>query len=292
MIRDIRIGMILSLATAVTLLLMPLDGRSEPSDEEEWLALFNGRDLDDWVVKIRDYSAGENFANTFRVEDGLLTVSYDGYDEFNDRFGHIFYKQPYSHYRMRVEYRFIGEPLQGAPEWAHRNSGAMLHSQAPESMPPGQDFPISLEMQFLGGLSDGEERPTGNLCTPGTHVEYQGQFEEEHCLNSTSPTLDGDQWVRAEALVLGDEKIVHYINGEAVIEYAQPTFGGGVVSGHRPEMKPDGESLGEGYISLQSEGHAIQFRRVELLDLKGCMDRRASNYKAYFALDDPASCSY
>ncbi len=281
-----------SLFIAGSILLTGGEGKSESADDEDWIALFNGQDLDGWIPKIRRHPAGVNYANTFRVEDGLFTVSYDGYEDFNEQFGHIFYKEPFSHYRLRVEYRFIGEPLSGAPQWAWRNSGAMLHSQAPESMPPDQDFPISIEMQFLGGLSDGNARPTGNMCSPGTHIEYQGEFNDTHCINSTSPTYDGDQWVLAEALVLGDEKIVHYINGRAVIEYGKTTYGGGVVSGHRPEMKPDGEPLVEGYISLQSEGHAIQFRRVELLNLKGCMDRHASNYKRYFVADDPHSCRF
>jgi hypothetical protein len=264
----------------------------QSADEEEWIGLFNGQDLDDWIPKIRRHPAGVNYANTFRVEDGLFTVSYDGYKEFNARFGHIFYREPYSHYRLRVEYRFIGDPLPDTPKWAYRNSGAMVHSQDPETMPPDQDFPISIEVQFLGGLSDGKARPTGNMCSPGTHIEYQGEFNDTHCINSTSPTFDGDQWVLSETLVLGDEKIVHYINGQAVIEYGNPTYGGGVVSGHRSEMKPDGEPLGEGYISLQSEGHPIQFRRVELLNLKGCMDAQARNYKSYFVADDPQSCNF
>jgi len=266
--------------------------QSNNADEEEWIALFNGRDLDDWIPKIRYHPVGENYANTFRVEDGLFTVSYDGYDAFKEQFGHMFYKEPFSHYRLRVEYRFIGEPLADTPGWAYRNSGAMVHSQDPATMPPEQDFPISIEVQFLGGLSDGKERPTGNMCSPGTHIEYQGEFNDTHCISSNSPTFDGDQWVLSETLVLGSEKFVHYINGQAVIEYANTTYGGGVVSGHRPEMKPDGEALGEGYISLQSEGHAIQFRRVELLNLKGCMDAQAKNYKSYFVADDPESCNY
>ena len=266
--------------------------QSNNADEEEWLELFNGRDLDGWIPKIRYHAVGENFANTFRVEDGLFTVSYDGYDTFSEQFGHIFYKEPYSHYRLRVEYRFIGEPLADTPGWAYRNSGAMVHSQDPATMPPDQDFPISIEVQFLGGLSDGKSRPTGNMCSPGTHIEYEGAFNDTHCINSTSPTFDGDQWVLSETLVLGSEKFVHYINGQAVIEYANTTYGGGVVSGHRPEMKPDGEPLSEGYISLQSEGHALQFRRVELLNLKGCMDAEAKNYKSYFVADDPEGCEY
>jgi len=264
----------------------------QSADEEEWMPLFNGEDLVDWTPKIRRHPVGENYQNTFRVEDGLFTVSYDGYDEFNDQFGHIFYKDPYSHYRLIVEYRFIGDYLADTPEWAYRNSGVMLHSPGPETMPPDQDFPISLEVQFLGGLSDGNARPTGNMCSPGTNIVYEGEFTETHCINSTSPTFDGDQWVVAEVLVHGADKIVHYINGEAVIEYENVTFGGGVVSGHRPEMKPDGEPISEGYISLQSEGHPIQFRRVELLNLKGCMDSEATNYKRYFVANDISSCRY
>lgn len=281
---------LLSLIIVSGILLPGCQGNN--TDEEEWIALFNGRDLDDWIPKIRRYPAGENYANTFRVEDGLFTVSYDGYDAFDEKFGHIFYKEPFSHYRLRVEYRFIGDPLPDTPEWAYRNSGAMVHSQDPATMPPDQDFPISIEVQFLGGLSDGKARPTGNMCSPGTHIEYEGEFNDTHCISSTSPTFDGDQWVLSETLVLGSEKFVHYINGQAVIEYANTTYGGGVVSGHRPEMKPDGEPLSEGYISLQSEGHAIQFRRVELLNLKGCMDADAKNYKSYFIADDTESCSY
>ncbi len=283
---------LLSLVIVGSILLTSCESRSKPADEEEWIALFNGQDLEDWIPKIRRHPVGVNYLNTFRVEDGLFTVSYDGYDEFNEQFGHIFYKDPFSHYRLRVEYRFIGEQASNAPVWALRNSGVMVHSQDPETMPPDQDFPISLEIQFLGGPSDGKARPTGNMCSPGTHIEYQGEFNDTHCINSTSPTFDGDQWVLAAALVLGDEKIVHYINGQAVIEYGNTTYGGGVVSGHRPEMKPDGQPLGEGYISLQSEGHPIQFRRVELLNLKGCMDTQANNYKRYFVADDPESCRY
>jgi hypothetical protein len=273
-------------------LLMTGVAYTDTADEEEWVSLFNGENLDDWIPKIRLHPVGENYQNTFRVDDGLFTVSYDGYDEFNDQFGHIFYKEPFSHYRLIVEYRFIGDYLADTPEWAYRNSGVMVHSQDPDTMPPEQDFPISLEVQFLGGLSDGNARPTGNMCSPGTHIEYEGEFNETHCIESTSPTFDGDQWVVAEVLVLGADRIVHYINGEAVIEYENTTFGGGVVSGHRPEMKPDGKPIGEGYISLQSEGHPIQFRRVELLNLKGCMDPKAKNYKRYVVADDATSCRY
>jgi hypothetical protein len=196
-----------------------------------------------------------------------LTVAYDGYDDFRDRFGHLFYRQPFSHYRLRIEYRFVGEQAANAPSWAARNSGVMVHSQPPATMQRDQDFPISIEVQFLGGLGDGRARPTGNLCSPGTRVVYGGQPDTSHCIQAAAPTIDGDAWVTADVLVEGDARIVHYIDGAPVIEYGNVTYGGGNVSGHRPEDKPDGTPLGSGFIALQSESHPIQFRRVELLDL-------------------------
>jgi hypothetical protein len=282
-------GIALCIGVAISLSVTESASGQSP-DAEEWVDLFNGRDLSGWVPKIRGQRPGVNLANTFRVEDGLLKVSYQDYTDFAEQFGHIFYDESFSHYRLRIEYRFVGDQGPNAPDWAIRNSGVMVHSQAPATMGVDQDFPISIEVQFLGGLSDGNERPTGNMCSPGTHIVYQGEFNDTHCINSASPTFHGDQWVVSETLVLGDERFVHFINGEAVIEYSGTTTGGGVVSGHDPALKPEGRPLSEGYISLQSEGHPIHFRRVELLNLKGCMDPNASNYKTYFVENDPGSC--
>lgn len=274
------------------MLVAPPSFAADAAGAEDWIPLFNGLDLEGWTVKIRGEAAGVDPWATYRVENGALTVAYDGYGEFDNRFGHIFYREPFSHYRLRLEYRFVGDPAPGTQSWAFRNSGAMLHSQAPDTMPAAQDFPISIEFQFLGGLSDGHSRPTGNLCTPGTNVIYRGEFTAQHCIPSSSPTLDGDQWVQAEALVLGAERVVHLINGEAVIEYGGITYGGGAVAGHDPGLARDGEPLSSGYISLQSEGHPIQFRRVELLNLKGCMEPGAANYRSYYVENDPDSCRY
>jgi hypothetical protein len=282
----IRATAILGLAAAI--LLSATSPAQSDRNQENWIALFNGSDLNNWIVKIRGHEPGVNFGNTFRVENGIIKVRYDQYTKFNEQFGHLFYREPFSHYRLRVTYRFVGEQAPGAPEWAIRNSGVMLHSQDPATMPAGQDFPISIEFQFLGGL--GKPRSTGNMCSPGTHIVYAGKLDTRHCINSTSDTYDGDQWVIAEAVVLGGTKISHIINGKTVIEYSEPQIGGGVVSGHRPEIKQDGKPLTEGFIALQSEGHPIDFRTVELLNLKGCMDPSAANYKRYYVEPDPASC--
>jgi 3-keto-disaccharide hydrolase len=264
-----------------------------PAGREEWIALFNGHDLSGWTPKIAGHALGENFAQTFRVEDGLLKVRYDRYDGFRRQFGHLFYKDPFAYYRLVVEYRFVGEQAAGGPGvWAIRNSGVMLHSQDPRTMLRDQNFPISIEAQFLGGLGDGKARPTLNMCSPGTEVVYGTLLYPQHCLNSSSPTLDGDQWVRAEVVVLGAGRIMHLVNGAPVLDYALPQFGGGDVANYEPAAKPDGRLIEAGYLALQSESHPIDFRKVELLNLAGCMDRTASNYRRYYVKSEPAACQY
>lgn len=258
--------------------------------QKEWKQLFNHKDLKDWDIKIRGYALNDNFANTFSVKDKKLVVNYDGYDQFDQKYGHIFYKTPYSYYVIRVEYRFVGDQANGGEGWALRNSGIMVHGQPANTMLKDQDFPISIEVQLLGGTDD--ERTTCNLCTPGTNVVFDGKLDTRHCINSTSKTYYGDQWVTAEVEVFGDSLIRHYVNGEKVLEYTQPQIGGGNVSPFDPAVKKDGLLLKEGTISLQSESHPVEFRKVELLNLKGCMDPKAKNYRSYFIKEDNTLCKY
>ncbi|MEM0926701.1 MAG: DUF1080 domain-containing protein, partial [Planctomycetota bacterium] len=141
----------------------------------KWVSIFNGKDLSGWTPKIRYSPVGENYGNTFRVEDGLLKVRYDAdaYETFGDRFGHLFYDEALSSYRLRVTYRFVGEQTKGGAGWALRNSGLMLHGESPNTMAVDQDFPASIEVQLLGGTGKGN-RTTANLCTPGTNVVMKG----------------------------------------------------------------------------------------------------------------------
>jgi hypothetical protein len=263
------------------------------ADKEDWIVLFNGKDLKGWTPKISKHELGDNFGNTFRVEDGLLKVRYDKYKSFDGKFGHLFYKDPYSYYRLVVEYRFVGQQAPGHPgSWALRNSGAMLHSPDPRTMPRDQTFPISIEAQFLGGNSDGKPRSTANMCSPGTEVVFQGTIYKDHCLNSSSPTFDGEQWVRAEMVVHGAGNITHFANGQKVLEYSLPQYGGGFVDNYDATTKIDGRLIEGGYISLQSESHPIDFRKVELLNLAGCMDKAATNYKRYYVKSVPEDCKF
>jgi len=241
-------------------------GEEAKKSDGEWIQLFNGKDLPGWIPKIKGYPAGENFGNTFRVEDGVIKVCYDQYGgKFNNRFGHLFYKEPFSNYIIRVEYRFAGDQLPDGPGWAFRNSGIMIHGQTPESMGKDQDFPVSIEVQLLGGKGTGT-RTTGNLCTPGTLVVFNGKLFTPHCLDSTSKTYHGDQWVTIEVEVRGNA-ITHRIEGQDVLSYTDPQLDAGdgnakkLIEGGAPKM------LTGGSISLQSESHPCEFRKVEIRKL-------------------------
>src|SRR3954468_10700415 len=268
----------------------------DDGSRKEWLQLFNGRDLNDWVIKFARHDLGENVHDTFRVEDGLLKVRYDKWTTFDREFGHIFYKQPFSYYMLAAEYRFVGEQLPPAAavnlNWAKRNNGLMLFCLDPKTMTKDQSFPVSIEVQLLGGLSDGKPRSTANLCTPGTNVVMNGKLHTPHCTNSTSKTYDGDQWVRVEAEVHGDELLQHFVEGTKVIEYTRPQMGGGAVAPVDPAVKVDGTPMTGGYISIQAETAPADFRKIEVLNLAGCMDAKASNYKSYFVKADAKACRY
>ncbi|MDP0491530.1 MAG: DUF1080 domain-containing protein [Verrucomicrobiota bacterium JB023] len=230
-----------------------LCGLHAAGEEKGWVSLFNGKDLTGWTPKFKGYDLGENPKDTFRVEDGLLQVRYDQYESWGEMFGHLFYEKPFSHYILRVEYRFVGEQVQGGPGWAWRNNGVMYHGQSAESMEKDQSFPVSIEGQLLGG--DGEKkRPTSNVCTPGTQIVQQGEVIKAHCITSTSETFHGDQWVTAEFEVHGSEKVIHRVNGEVVFEYEYP-------------QADDGTLIEKGTISLQAESSPIDFRKIEIKEL-------------------------
>ena len=261
--------------------------------EGDWETMFNGEDLKGWTTKIHHYEVGDNYGETFRAEDGMVKVRYDQYEgEFNERFSHLYYDKPFSDFHLTMQYRFVGELYQGAPEYTLKNSGIMFHSQDPKTMLKEQDWPISVEMQFLAGIEEGKERPTGNMCSPGTDVVYEGKIDPRHCINSSSDTYFGDQWVTAELIVYHDSLVKHIINGKTVLEYTKPQIGGEVANGYDPKIKQDGKPLKQGLIALQSEGQPIDFRDIKIRNLKGCTDPKAKNYKEYYIVSDAKSCSY
>ena len=250
---------------ALLIILLPSAAYSQ-DNSEQWIKLFNGEDLSSWIPKFTGHELGVNYRDTFRAEDGVFKVSYDNWPDFDGEFGHIFYDESFSHYRLLVEYRFVGDQVNNGPGWAFRNNGVMLHGQSPQSMTLDQEFPASIEVQLLGGNGT-DERATANVCSPGTHYVRDGQLVTQHCINSSSATYHGDQWVTLEVEVRGNEVIRHTVNGEMVFEYSMTQL---------DESDPDAQNLigqgqpvavSGGYISLQAESHPTEFRRIDLLPL-------------------------
>ncbi|MEO6452765.1 MAG: DUF1080 domain-containing protein [Ginsengibacter sp.] len=277
------------------------EGNGEQS-KEEWVSLFNGKDLTGWDIKIKDHPLNENYKNTFRIEDSMLRVSYSDYEKFDNQFGHLYTQVPYSYYKLKLQYRFVGDHVADAPIWGDRNSGVMLHSQSAKSMELHQDFPVSLEFQFLCG--NGKDTvPTGSVCTPGTYINFNGKPFLEHIATSVSKTYLKNEWVSGIAEVYGDSLIRYIINGDTVLTYSKPMIGEGFVSSAHSWthagitdslfwINKAGTPLKEGYIALQAESQPVDFRRIELLNLVGCTDPKAKNYKDYYIKADNGKCKY
>ncbi len=240
---------------------------AEKFETDDWITLFNGKDLEGWTPKFHHHETGENYADTFRVQDSSIVVAYDGYDTFNERYGHLFYNKAFESFHLKFTYRFTDEWMQDAPSYTYRNSGVMFHSQAPETILKEQDWPLSVEYQMLAEAEPGKPRPTGNMCSPGTDVYFNGEKSNDHCINSSSETYTWDTWVEADLIVYSDSLIIHKVNGNEVLRYSKTQIGGDVAHGFDPELKIEGTALKSGYIGLQAEGQGVVFKNIRLKEL-------------------------
>jgi len=237
---------------------------SNDTKKGKWVSLFNGKNLKNWKPKIVGHPLGENFGNTFRVENKILSTRYNQYDSFNSRFGSLFYDKKFTNYRLKVEYRFVGNLTPGAPVWGFRDGGIQYQCQPPASMGLSQQFPVCLEYNLLGGKETGE-RPTGEICASGMYVEMNGKRNTSYCTPPTvKRTLKGDQWVTAE-IEVRDGKITHYVNGEEVLQFDNPRFDSTHAEGKK-YIIGDKDMVRDGYISLQSNSHPMDFRKVEIME--------------------------
>lgn len=238
----------------------------DTAKKDKWVTIFNGKDLSGWTMKIAGQPLGENYGNTFRVENGILSTRYDNdvYKNFNNQFGALYYKKKLTNYRLKVEYRFVGETAAGAPSWGFRDGGIQYHSQSPESMALDQQFPMFLEYNILGGNGK-DDRPTGEICANGIIIQIDGKKNPSFCNPpQNKKTFHGDQWVTLEIDVRGD-KITHFVNGEEIMKFEDPRYDPShdiakkyIVNGN--------DKVTSGYISIQSNSHPMDFRKVELLE--------------------------
>ncbi|WP_226895445.1 3-keto-disaccharide hydrolase [Luteolibacter marinus] len=240
-----------------------------PAADHPWVSLFNGKNLDGWTPKVAGHACGENPHDTFKVDDGIIKVSYEGYGKFDQQYGHLFTNIAYSRYLLRMEYRFTGTMMADAPSYVNLNSGVMIHSQSPQSMALDQGFPVSLEFQFLADEGKGK-RSTGNVCTPGTNLEIDGKLVTQHIVESSAPTFPADEWVKIEIEVRGNDEVIHRVNGKEVLRYQKPQLDpeGRIVSAAGLLQAGAPVQLEFGYIALQAEGQPVWFRNIELKSLE------------------------
>lgn len=258
-IRAIAVAVLVLSASACTAM---------PHRGETWQSLFDGKTLNGWTPKIRGFPLGENYRDTFRVEDGAIVVSYDKYDQFGERFGHLFYEKPLTGaYKLRFEYRFSSSHPADTPAWAIANSGVMIFGQDPRTMAVDDSFPVSVEAQLLGP-APGQERYNGNMCSPGTHVVIDGKLEKTHCINSKYPADPNDRWITFEVDVSADGVVTQKVKGVTTIVYSDVQLDPeGKMANSKPLIAAAvGKVMLEGgTISLQSEGNPIEFRKIEVL---------------------------
>jgi hypothetical protein len=254
------------LIPCLLMILFSCSGNKKMADKNkgQWTSLFNGKDLTGWQVKIAGHPAGENFGNTFRVENGILSTRYDQYDSFRSRFGALYFNKQFTNYRLKVEYRFVGETTAGAPSWGFRDGGIQYHSQSPASVQLNQLFPVCLEYNLLGGNGK-DERPTGEICASGMKIDIEGKQNTLYCTPpATKRTFHGDQWVTAE-IEVRDGVIIHYVNGEKILEFSNPHYDPSHAIGKTFIVNGD-DKVRAGYISLQSNSHPMDFRKIEIME--------------------------
>jgi hypothetical protein len=255
---------------AIVSFVVALGACASPSGEGRWVNLFDGKSLDGWTPKIRGFPLGENYRDTFTAKDGVIRVSYDRYDQFGERFGHLFYKAPFKAYRLSLEYRFIGQTPADTPGWAQANNGVMIFSQDPKTMAVAASFPVSVEAQLLG-QAGATPRTNGNVCSPGTNIVMDGKLVTTHCINSKTPAPPNGVWHTFEVEVLPSGEVVQKVNGVETIRYSNaqldPT---GNMADSKPLIAEAGGKLelDGGYIALQSEGAPIEFRNIRILELR------------------------
>jgi hypothetical protein len=238
--------------------------KNENNNAGKWITLFNGKDINNWIPKIVGHKLGENFGNTFRVENGILSVRYDAYDSFKNRFGALYYNKKFTNYRLKVEYRFVGNTTPGAPSWGFRDGGIQYHCQDPATLDVNQPFPVCLEYNLLGGNGK-DERPNGEICANGIYVEINGKRNTTYCTQATvKKTMHGDQWVTAE-IDVHEGKITHYIDGEEILEFQNPRYDSSNALAKKFIVNGD-DLVKDGYISLQSNSHPMDFRKIEIME--------------------------
>jgi hypothetical protein len=217
--------------------------------------LFNGRDLSGWCVALEGRRPGEDPNGVFRVSDGVMRVS-------GEETGGIVSEKSYRDYVLRVEYRWVGKSV-GSRLGMAADTGVLYHSQG-EMFAWNGLWMRSFECNILRGrtgdfiiVSDKGAPVRYAATVEGRVVADEANISNWFRLGSWANTEDTPdvfperrygEWNRLE-IVCDGSRVEHWLNDVLVFE--------------AENLTPS-----QGRIQIQSEGHPVEFRRIDLKALR------------------------
>ncbi len=273
----ILIGALALLAPAV---------RAQTAADSGWRPLFNGANFNGLyvyavgtgVVNIANDSAvvrigSQTTSNAmFRVDSGYIRVN-------GSPNGYIGSIRQYSHYRLRVQYRWP------AGTSATANAGMLVHIDSAQVRAPGfsnsNNRPRSIEVNMKRDLNDpmslwaasnlGPTIATNvqdssiaiPLYVPTGGIRWIANPSNKRTIRSslTNPELALGQWNQGEYLLRGADSGVFTLNGQ--VRTRGYDFRASAVSTGADTAK----KYGRGNVVLQSEGAQIWYRNFEIQEL-------------------------
>lgn len=224
-------------------------------DADGWIKLFRGDNASDFFTYYSPTNKNKPFPdNTFKNINDTVVVT-------GSPTGHIVFKQPFSHYRIKYE-EMMPDRL--------GNAGMLLHIQLDD---PAlfNAFPRSIESQGDPAQGMGQIWCISNVwvkvraTTNGTpqynptapEITYGGANDNSRqILGIKKPTMKVGEWVLMEAIVHGSDSLEHLVRGETIIKYSNPI----VATGGSPT--PVQKTLKSGLLAWQSEGVPVRYRNI------------------------------
>lgn len=202
------------------------------------ISLFNGENLDGWHVDVPDMDDNPDAINPFIIRDGILV-------SLGTPQGHLITDAVYANYRLHIEYRFAGKP---------GNCGALVHASTPRAL--YKMFPKSIEAQMMHQNAGDFWCIVEDIVVPdmekrrGPKEEWgitEGKKRRIPNLTKNSENKVG-KWntMMIECL---DREIKVWVNGD-LVNYGYDC------------------TTNKGQVAVQAEGSEVEFRKIELTQIK------------------------
>lgn len=213
---------------------------TETMNDNEWISLFNGENLDHWKGFGKD-EPGE----AWKVEDGL--IHFDANGKRNDGLsgGDIVTKESFGDFHLKLEWK-ISE---------NGNSGIMFYVQ--DNGEYNNTYHTGPEYQLL----DNDGHPDGKITTHRTADLY------DLIASSEEPVNPVGEWNLTE-IICQDGKLEFYLNGVNTVSTTMWTAEWDeMVANSKFKDMPGFGKYKEGRIALQDHNDDIWFRNITIKKL-------------------------